>query len=127
MNFALDTNRYSDLMSGDAAVLARFQAATRVFIPLIVIGELRAGFAAGTKSVANERFLADFLRRASVEILTPDEQTTFNYATIALHLRKYGKMIPANDLWIAALCHQHALPLYTRDTHFNLLPMIATI
>jgi len=26
---------------------------------------------------------------------------------------------PANDLWIAALCRQHPLPLLSRDRHFD--------
>ncbi len=29
--------------------------------------------------------------------------------------------IPTNDLWIAALCRQHSLPLLSRDRHFDLV------
>lgn len=44
---ALDTNRYADLFRGDAPVVERIEAADEVWLPLIVLGELRAGFAIG--------------------------------------------------------------------------------
>jgi predicted nucleic acid-binding protein len=34
-------------------------------------------------------------------------------------LRRKGRAIPGNDLWIAALARQHALPLISRDQHFD--------
>jgi tRNA(fMet)-specific endonuclease VapC len=34
-------------------------------------------------------------------------------------LKQEGKPIPANDLWISALCRQHSLPLVSRDRHFD--------
>jgi len=34
-------------------------------------------------------------------------------------LRKIGKPIPENDIWIAALTLQHNLSLATRDKHFE--------
>jgi predicted nucleic acid-binding protein len=36
-------------------------------------------------------------------------------------LRQAGKPIPTNDLWIAALCRQHGLPLLSRDRHFDVV------
>jgi hypothetical protein len=39
-----------------------------------------------------------------VTILDIDEETTHQYAAIGLELKRSGKPIPANDLWIAALC-----------------------
>ena len=35
--------------------------------------------------------------------------------------------IPSNDIWIAALCRQHSLPLLSRDRHFDLVPGIRRI
>jgi tRNA(fMet)-specific endonuclease VapC len=40
-----------------------------------------------------------------------DETTAERYAEIREELRRKGRPIPANDLWIAALARQHALPL----------------
>jgi PIN domain len=53
---------------------------------------------------------------AVVDITKP---TTHCYAEIALELRRKGKPIPTNDIWIAALCRQHSFPLLSRDRHFD--------
>jgi len=34
-------------------------------------------------------------------------------------LRRKGKPIPENDIWIAAIAYQHDLTLITRDKHFS--------
>ena len=49
------------------------------------------------------------------------ELMTYHYAAIGLELKKSGKPIPTNDLWIAALCRQHALPLISHDRHFDVV------
>ncbi len=41
------------------------------------------------------------------------------YGNIKAALRKKGKPIPENDIWIAALSLQNNLALVTRDQHFN--------
>lgn len=61
MNFALDTSRYVDFMRGDVDVATRFRLADTIAIPFVVLGELRAGFACGRESRANERTLVRFL------------------------------------------------------------------
>jgi tRNA(fMet)-specific endonuclease VapC len=74
-----------------------------VFIPFVVLGELRAGFTAGRRGVQNERELRRFLMRDGVETLFPDDQTTHHYAAVYRQLRAQGTPIPTNDMWIAAL------------------------
>ena len=54
-------------------------------------------------------------------VLDIDRDTTYQYAKIGLELKKIGKPIPSNDLWIAALCGQHSLPLLSRDRHFDVV------
>ena len=41
------------------------------------------------------------------------------YARLRLGLKEKGKPIPENDLWIAALCVEHQVPLVTLDGHFD--------
>ena len=124
MNVALDTNAYSDFMRGDPARVQVIRAARHIHIPLIVLGELRAGFAAGNQASANAANLQRFLNSPRVSILVPDEQTTHHYAQIYLQLRKKNVAIPANDLWIAALVAQHNLVLCTSDAHFQHVPQV---
>jgi predicted nucleic acid-binding protein len=54
LRLAIDTNRYSDLVEGVTGVVDIVAGAHEVFVPLIVVAELRAGFAAGTRQARNE-------------------------------------------------------------------------
>jgi tRNA(fMet)-specific endonuclease VapC len=127
MTLVLDTNRYSDADKGLPDVVRLLTLATQICVPTIVLGELRAGFLHGSKAAENDQRLLKFISSPRVRILVVDEATTQEYATLALHLRRAGKMIPTNDVWIAALTIQHGLSLYTRDGHFDLLPQLARI
>jgi tRNA(fMet)-specific endonuclease VapC len=127
LRLALDSNRYVDFCRGDDEAVGVLRRAREVFVPLIVLGELRAGFRRGAHFERNEAALDEFLRTPRVEVLSPDEGTTHAYAELFAELRAVGKPIPTNDLWIAALVWQHDLVLFTRDKHFaNLrrLPLI---
>ena len=124
MRLALDANRYTDLCRGEPAVVRAIEEAPEVLVPFIVLGELRASFAAGTRSVENERVLSRFLALPDVKILHSDDETTHHYASIYRQLRRQGTPIPSNDMWIAALALQHDLVLYARDRHFNHLPQL---
>lgn len=124
MRLALDTNRYTDLCRGEAQVIEIIEAADEVWLPFIVIGELRAGFAVGTQGPRNEEVLRRFLLKPGVDVLYADEQSTHHYASVYRQLRKQGTPIPTNDMWIAALVLQHSLVLLDRDTHFDALPQL---
>jgi len=50
-----------------------------------------------------------------------------HYAAMGLELKRMGKSIPANDLWIAALSRQHFLPLVSRDRHFDFVAGVQRI
>ena len=41
---------------------------------------------------------------------------------VRFELTKLGTPIPENDIWIAAICLQHALPVATLDHHFSQVP-----
>ena len=124
MRLALDTNRYTDLCRGMAEVVSLVEHADAVFIPFVVLAELRAGFAVGTSGAENERVLRRFLMKPGVAVLFADEQTTHHYAAVFRQLRRQGTPIPTNDLWIAALVLQHDLVLCARDRHFDHLAQI---
>jgi tRNA(fMet)-specific endonuclease VapC len=124
MRLALDTNRYVDLARGDDSLEAQLERAEAIFIPFVVMAELRAGFAVGKHGRENEATLRRFLLKPDVEILYPDDATTLAYASVYRQLRAQGTPIPTNDLWIAALAHQHDLALCSRDEHFRHVPQL---
>ena len=127
MRVALDTNRYTDLSRGDGFIVSLVATADEIWLPFVVLGELRAGFAAGSQEARNEAVLRRFLLKPGVGILYPGEQTTHHYANVYRQLRKQGTPIPTNDMWIAALVLEHSLVLCARDTHFDALAQITRI
>ena len=125
MKLALDTNRYTDFCRDIEGVADTLERAERVYLPFVVLAELRAGFAVGKRGAENERTLRRFLMTDGIEVMLADEQTTHHYASVYRQLRRQGTPIPTDDMWIAALVLQHNLTLYARDDHFDRLPQIA--
>ena len=113
----LDTNALSAVADGETSAMELVAAAEHLAVPVIVLGEYRLGIAQSRHNLTYESWLRKWI--AAVFVLDIDEKTTHSYATIGLELKKKGKPIPANDLWIAALCRQHSLPLLSRDRHFD--------
>jgi tRNA(fMet)-specific endonuclease VapC len=124
MKLALDTNAYREAADGKPRAVELLRRADEIFVPFIMLGELRAGFAAGTVGKKNEAKLTEFLGSPRVRVLLADEQTTHTYAVLFAQLRRQGTPIPTNDLWIAALAIQHDLPLLSSDRHFSHLPQL---
>jgi|SRR5580700_8576210 tRNA(fMet)-specific endonuclease VapC len=116
----LDTNALSAVADDDAAAVAVLSRADLIAIPVVVIGEYRFGIAQSRNRATYENWLAGLLNDCMV--LDIDEPTTHHYAEITIELKRNGKPIPTNDIWIAALCRQHSLPLLSRDRHFDLVP-----
>jgi tRNA(fMet)-specific endonuclease VapC len=113
----LDTNAVSAAADDAPAVRSMLAAASEIALPVIVIGEYRYGIAQCRYQARYQRWLDNLI--ADCRILEITEQTTHFYAGIQLALKQAGKPIPINDLWIAALCLQHRLPLLSRDSHFD--------
>jgi predicted nucleic acid-binding protein len=118
----LDTNALSAAAEYEPAALEIVAGADRLALPVIVLGEYRLGIAQSRRRNEYEEWLREWI--AAVTVLQIDEETTRHYAAIGLELKKMGKPIPTNDLWIAALCRQHALPLLSRDQHFDAVPRL---
>jgi len=119
MRVAIDTNRLTDLLQGDARLAERLGACDEVWVPLVVLGEIKAGFHGGTQRHRNEALLQRFLAKATVSVLLPGRETAEHYARIFVQLKRAGTPVPDNDLWIAALALEHDLTLITRDRHFD--------
>jgi len=55
----------------------------------------------------------------TVIILEVTKSTARIYGEIKYQLRMKGRLIPENDIWIAAITKEHKLTLLTRDNHFQ--------
>lgn len=118
---ALDTNAYAAFKQGEQGVVAALRVADEVVLPVVVLGELLAGFAAGSREAKNRDELAQFLRAPRVRVAPITEATADNYALIFAALRRKGKPMPSNDLWIAASALEHGAALLTLDKHFAIV------
>lgn len=121
---ALDTNRLSDLLRGDTNLQDRLEWCREVWIPFAVIAEVEAGFQDGERVHRNRRLLQILLSKVTFDVLLPNYDTPHYYARLFVQLKRIGKPIPDNDLWIAALCLQHNLALISRDKHFDRIPQL---
>src|SRR4030066_114786 len=94
----LDTSVIIELFAGEEDVVQLFQRAESVFVPSIAIGEL---FYGARKSSRIEENLAQIERFASANVvLACDADTARWYGSVKDQLRRAGKLIPENDIWI---------------------------
>ncbi len=123
MALILDTNALSAVADNEPAIAAILGKLYLLALPVIVLGEYRVGIAQSRHRKEYELWLERFVSDCSV--LDINLETSLHYAAITLELKAIGKPIPANDVWIAALCRQHSLPLLTRDHHFDVVPNLS--
>lgn len=119
MRVLLDTNAYSSLMRGQPAVAEKVRRAERILLSPIVIGELLFGFRNGSRHEENLRQLDAFLESPFVELLAVTRSTADRFARIASGLKRKGRPIPVNDVWIAAQALETGADLLSSDRHFS--------
>ena len=113
----VDTNALSAFADGSSLAIAALQAAGEVSVPVIVLGEFCYGITHSRRRREYEAWLEQYL--PAFRVLEVTAETAVEYAQLRSELRQLGRLIPANDIWIAALCRQHDLPLLSRDAHFD--------
>ena len=124
MRFLLDTDHCSYLQRRHPAVTAHFQnlpAGSEVVTSVVTQAELLIGIRL-TSSERRREELRCFYRSLLADIsdilmVTPEAAEQF--AEVLTRLRRRGKPIPVNDVWIAAIALAHGLVLVTHDEHFQ--------
>jgi len=122
----LDTSAYSALRRGNPEMLRLVQRADRIVFTPIVIGELLAGFRKGHQTERNMTELSRMLESSRVMTVEISRTTAECYAQIFDGLRRIGKPIPENDIWISASAMEHGLPIVTADRHFEYVTQVRT-
>lgn len=115
----IDTNVYVAFKRNDPTVIDLLRQASSIALNTAVMGELLAGFKGGIREAANRKELDQFLDSPRVELLPLDEASADFFALVFNNLKKIGKPIPANDIWIAASALQYGRTLATLDSHFS--------
>lgn len=117
--FCLDTSAYSQFRRGEPSVTAHLDRAQWIGVPSVVLGELWAGFFAGTRTDDNEAQLGEFLSHPVVEVLPVDASVARIYGEIFADLRARGRPLPTNDLWVAAAAVRAGAVVLTFDAQFR--------
>lgn len=118
----LDTTAYSHLGHGHRGIADLVAAAEVITMPVIVVGELEAGFAWGRSAAANQQALNEFLADSAVRVLDVTRPTTRLYARIFARLRTEGTPVSPNEMWIAAATMECGGHLLTFDADFERIP-----
>lgn len=114
---ALDTDVAIKFLNGNAQIAEILLNHSEICMPAIVAGELIFGALNSKHSDQNLAKHKKLIQRT--RLLTVGEATAITYAKTRLSLKKKGRPIPENDLWIAALCIENKIPLFSNDAHFE--------
>jgi len=115
----LDTNAYTAMRHGHTAVAAQVRQSSGVVMSVVVLGELLYGFHHGSQLERNLRELREFVSSPYVEVQNASWVTADRFGRVAAQLRRSGRPIPTNDIWIAAHALETGGELLTFDRHFE--------
>jgi tRNA(fMet)-specific endonuclease VapC len=117
----VDTNAYTAFKKGRSEAREIIRYSSLIAMNTIIIGELLGGFACGNKEDFNKQELQQFLNSNRVKVFPITENTSNYYAKIYSLLRKKGRPIPTNDIWIAATAFEYDLSLFSYDSDFQFI------
>ncbi len=115
----IDTNAYTALLGGNKKIADELSRSDAVLLSPVVLGELLDGFEGGTKNRENREKLWSFREKPRTVSVPITDETTEWFAHIKQQLRRKGKPVPINDVWIAASCMEHGAKLISLDAHFE--------
>ncbi len=114
--YLIDTNAAIALLNNHPEMV-NLLAQVDFYVPSIAVGELYWGAEKSANLEVNRKRVDDFISQRSV--LNCDSETARRYGKVHAQLRRKGRPIPQNDIWIAATALQHDLILLTKDQHFQ--------
>jgi tRNA(fMet)-specific endonuclease VapC len=118
----LDTSAYSQFRAGHREIAELIASSESVRLPAIVLGELEAGFALGSRAADNRHLLEQFIAEPFVSVLDVTRDVARRFGELFAHLRRAGTPIPVDDVWIAATAVDCGGHLVTFDHDFERVP-----
>ncbi len=120
----LDSCAVTNYLRGNERIRRHVVTHNRIFLNPVVLAEVRNGFGSSRVRDRSDQILGDFLAAHRVDVLPITSETSIRYSELWYYLKRLGKPIPQNDLWIAATAWENGLTLLTLDDHFQVLPQI---
>jgi predicted nucleic acid-binding protein len=126
MKYLLDTNHWSYLQRRHPVVLARLRSLPEeatLFMPVVAQAELLAGvesMADGQRKEELRRLYEETIQDAA-EILPIDSRVAERFAIIFAQLRRDGRPIETNDIWLGAIAMAHDLTVVSNDVHLRFI------
>ncbi len=121
MEVVADTCWFIDLEKRRPEAISFLQ--NNLAVTFILTEIVRAELYAGGRDISRVATLV-----GSAELLPIDESVSRVWGESAILLRAQGQMIGANDLWLAAICLAHNVPVLTRNPgDFNRVPGLHVI
>jgi predicted nucleic acid-binding protein len=127
VTLCIDTNAYTAFKRGHKQIQALLEAADEVVVPTIVLGELYAGFAIGSRERTNLKELGSFLQMPGIIIAPVSERVAERYGTLIRTLKSQGMPMPTNDVWIASTALETGARLLSLDVHFQRIPAVVYV
>lgn len=124
MNYLLDTNHWSYVQRREPRVVSHIQSlpdAATLYMPVIAQAELLAGVELAVNEPRKQdlRTLYAQVIAMAADILPITSEVAAQFAQIFAHLRRKGRPIGTNDIWIAAIAPVHNLVVVTNDEDFQ--------
>lgn len=114
---ALDTSVAIRFLNGDQIAVDKVIQLPEIILPTVVVGELLFGAKNSRKSLQNLSQYFEFIKACTTFPLA--SSTPEIYADVRFALKKKGRPIPMNDIWIAAQCIENGWILVTDDSDFS--------
>jgi predicted nucleic acid-binding protein len=126
MKYLLDTDHWSYLQRGHPAVTGRVSQLSResqLYMSVITQGEMLSGVVVVVNEVHRERLqrLYEQTLEQAAGVLPITEAVAAHYAELLAYLRRSGRPIPTNDIWIAASALVYDMILVSADRHFRFI------
>lgn len=116
-DLGLDTNGAIAYLQGHPQAMLWVEAADGLILPVICYGELRYGALHSKKAAENLAKLDALVDLCA--LLDVTRSVADRYAEVRQSLAEKGTPLPEADLWIAAICLEHDLPVLSEDPHFD--------
>lgn len=125
--YCVDTSAYIQFLRGDGDAVAAIDGAGWIGFPTIALGELYTGFSLSVRHERDAVRLRDFLAHPVVETIPVDDEVAHEYGRLVAELRRIGKPLPANDIWIAACAARTSSVVLTCDSHFERITRVGCV